>query len=58
MPDKPGARGYQAFMKCYEKGVLTRVTGDTIALSPPLIISEQQIDELTGTLGAALRELG
>jgi beta-alanine--pyruvate transaminase len=33
------------------------VTGDIIALSPPLIISETQIDELVGTLGAVLREL-
>lgn len=55
---KPGARGYQAFMKCYEKGVLTRVTGDTIALSPPLIINEPQIDELVEVLGSALREVG
>ena len=58
VPGKPGARGYQAFMKCYEKGVLTRVTGETIALSPPLIINEPQIDELVGVLGSALREVG
>jgi beta-alanine--pyruvate transaminase len=57
LPGKPGARGYQAFLKCFAKGVLTRVTGDTLALSPPLIISKEQIDELAGTLGSALREL-
>ena len=28
-------------------GVLVRVTGDTIALSPPLIVSKQQIDEMS-----------
>jgi beta-alanine--pyruvate transaminase len=38
--------------------VLIRTTGDIIALSPPLIINKQQIDELVGTLGSALRELG
>ena len=32
--------------------------GDIIALSPPFIISKQQIDELMGTLGNALREVG
>jgi beta-alanine--pyruvate transaminase len=38
--------------------VLIRTTGDIIALSPPLIISEQQIDELVGVIGDALREIG
>jgi len=56
-PGKPGTRAFQAFLRCFEKGILVRVTGDIIALSPPLIISETQIDELVGTLGAVLREL-
>ena len=42
----PGARAYDAFVAAYEAGVLIRVTGDTIALSPPLIVSRAQIDEL------------
>ena len=42
----------------YEKGVLIRTTGDIIALSPPLVISKPQIDELVGTLGGVLREMG
>ena len=58
LPGKPGARGLQVFLKCFEKGVLTRVTGDIVALSPPLIIEKSQIDELVGTIGAALREAG
>jgi beta-alanine--pyruvate transaminase len=53
----PGKRGFQTFLRCYEKGILARNTGDIIVLSPPLIISEGQIDELIGTLGAALREI-
>jgi beta-alanine--pyruvate transaminase len=57
-PGKPSARAFQVFLKCYEKGVLIRTTGDIIALSPPLIINKQQVDELVGTLGAALRDLG
>jgi beta-alanine--pyruvate transaminase len=36
--------------------VLIRTTGDIIALSPPLVISKPQIDELVGTLAAVLRE--
>jgi beta-alanine--pyruvate transaminase len=57
-PGKPTERAFKTFLRCYEKGVLIRTTGDIIALSPPLIISKQQIDELVGTLGSALRELG
>ena len=57
-PGKPGARGYQVFLKCFESGVLTRVAGDILALSPPLIISKQQIDEMVGTIGAVLRGIG
>jgi len=57
-PGKPTERAFKAFRKCYEKGVLIRTTGDIIALSPPLIISKAQIDELVGTLGGVLREIG
>ena len=57
-PGKPAERAYRTFLRCYEKGVLIRTTGDILALSPPLIISEQQIDELVGVIGDALRELG
>ncbi len=55
---KPAERAFKTFLKCYEKGLLIRTTGDIIALSPPLIISKPQIDELVGILGAALREVG
>ena len=49
-PGAPGARGYEAFVKAFEDGVLIRVTGDTIALSPPLIIEKPQIDKLFDTV--------
>ena len=52
----PGACGYAAYLRCFEAGLLVRVTGDTIALSPPLVISEQQIDHAVETIRAALRE--
>ena len=57
-PGRPAERAFRTFLKCYENGVLIRTTGDIIALSPPFIISKQQIDELVGTLGKALREVG
>jgi len=55
---KPGARAFNVFLRCFEKGLLIRTTGDIIALSPPLIISESQIDELVDILGGALRDSG
>ncbi|HEY0524431.1 MAG TPA: aspartate aminotransferase family protein [Stellaceae bacterium] len=54
-PGKPGARGFDAFLKCYEKGLLTRVTGDIIALSPPLIVEKPQIDQMFGTIADVLK---
>ena len=51
----PGARGFEVFVDCFNRGVLARVTGDIIALSPPLIIEKAQIDELVGTIGAAIK---
>ena len=53
----PGARGFDAFTSCYERGLLVRVTGDIIALSPPLIIERSQIDELFEVLRGVLRSL-
>lgn len=53
-PGAPGARGYEVFTRCYAAGVLVRVTGDIIALSPPLIIKAGHIDQLVGTIGEVL----
>ncbi|EIJ44570.1 omega-amino acid/pyruvate aminotransferase [Herbaspirillum sp. GW103] len=52
-----GARAYDAFVRAFNDGILIRVTGDIIALSPPLIINKQQIDELFGKLAAILKTL-
>ncbi len=53
---KPGARGYEVFLKCFERGVMVRQTGDTIAMSPPLIIEPKQIERMAETLGSVIRE--
>ncbi len=53
-PGRPGARAAEVFNKCFEKGVLTRYTGDIIAISPPLIIEEKQIAQIFETIGAVL----
>jgi beta-alanine--pyruvate transaminase len=46
----PGARAYEAFVKCFEAGVLVRYTGDILAFSPPLIVDEEQIARIFGTV--------
>lgn len=54
----PGTRAYDVFIQCFwDKGVLIRTTGDVIALSPPLIISEPQIDELFASIASVLKTL-
>jgi beta-alanine--pyruvate transaminase len=55
MAGKPGARAYDAFVKCFEQGLLIRVTGDIIALSPPLIVEKPHIDEMFGRLGEVIK---
>jgi beta-alanine--pyruvate transaminase len=52
---QPGKRAFSVFLDCWEKGVLIRTTGDTIALSPPLIIENQHIDQIIGTISDALK---
>ena len=53
----PGKRGFETFLSAYELGSLTRVTGDIIALSPPLIVEKSHIDQLVDTLGKAISKL-
>ncbi|KAA2244126.1 aspartate aminotransferase family protein [Salinarimonas soli] len=52
---EPTKRAFSCFLECFERGVLIRTTGDIIALSPPLIISKGQIDEIVGTLSDVLK---
>lgn len=53
----PGARAYDLFVDCFERGLLIRVTGDIVALSPPLIISLDQIDQIVTTLADGMKRL-
>jgi len=57
-PGKPGARAYEAFLKCFEAGVLIRYTGDTLAFSPPLIVEKAQIERIFDTVRTALAAVG
>ena len=48
--DAPTKRAFAAFIEAFEKGVLIRTTGDIIALSPPLIVQKEHIDQIVDTL--------
>ncbi|MEJ2173410.1 MAG: aspartate aminotransferase family protein [bacterium] len=52
-----GARGFEAHLKAWEQGVYMRVTGDIIALAPPLIIEKPQIDALFDCVRGVLKEI-
>ncbi|MBT3699874.1 MAG: aspartate aminotransferase family protein [Alphaproteobacteria bacterium] len=54
---EPTKRAFAAFLACYEKGLLIRTTGDIIALSPPLMITKPQIDEMFGILADVIKNL-
>ena len=54
-PGQPGKRAYEVFVKAFEAGVLIRVTGDIIALSPPLIVERAHIDRIVECVGSMLR---
>ncbi|HKG77548.1 MAG TPA: aspartate aminotransferase family protein [Beijerinckiaceae bacterium] len=55
-PDAFGQRAYEAMEHAYHDiGAMIRITGDTIALSPPLIVTEGQIGEIVEKAGQAIR---
>jgi beta-alanine--pyruvate transaminase len=53
----PGARGFETYLKCFERGVLIRNTADILALAPALIVEEAQIDEIVSTIRDVLKDL-
>ncbi|HUP97754.1 MAG TPA: aspartate aminotransferase family protein [Usitatibacter sp.] len=53
----PGARGFETYLKCFERGVLVRNTADIIALAPALIVEDAQLDQMISTLREVLGEI-
>jgi beta-alanine--pyruvate transaminase len=55
-PDAPGQRAYDALVTAFnDHGLMMRITGDTLALTPPLIITEAQIAELIDKVRKVIR---
>src|SRR5690349_8259929 len=57
-PDAVGKRAYEAMENAFhEHDILLRITGETLALTPPLTISEAQIGEVADKLRAVIRSV-
>src|SRR6201991_5095014 len=54
--DLVGKRGYDAMVSAFhDNDLMMRIAGDTIALTPPLIISEDQIGEVMDKVGKVIK---
>jgi beta-alanine--pyruvate transaminase len=56
-PGAPTARAMEVFEACFDEGLLIRVTGDIIALSPPLILEKSHIDRMVETIRKVLAKV-
>jgi len=55
-PGAVGLRAYETMERAFaDEGLMVRITGETIALSPPLIVSEAEIGEIFEKLGRVIR---
>jgi beta-alanine--pyruvate transaminase len=55
-PDAVGRRAYDVMERGYhDEGLMIRISGDTLALSPPLIVSEAQIGEIVEKTGRLIK---
>ena len=53
----PTTLGRDVYEECFNNGLMVRFTGNTIAISPPLIIKNKQIDTIFNTLGKAIKKV-
>lgn len=56
-PGAAGERGYEAFERCWDKGVFVRPVGDALAFCPPLIAEEKHLDQMFSTVAEVLKTL-
>ncbi|MFQ5785865.1 MAG: aspartate aminotransferase family protein [Alphaproteobacteria bacterium] len=53
----PGVRGYELLQRTYEAGLMVKMTGDAVLLSPPLVAEREHIDEICDKLRTALARI-
>jgi beta-alanine--pyruvate transaminase len=55
-PDAVGKRGFEAMERGFhDEGIMFRIVGDSIAVTPPLIVSESQIGEIFEKVGRVIK---
>ncbi|MBV1702438.1 MAG: aspartate aminotransferase family protein [Hyphomicrobiales bacterium] len=55
-PDAIGKRAFDALNHAFfEEGLMVRTAGESLVLTPPLVISEAQIDEIVDKMGRIIR---
>ena len=55
-PGAPGERGYEAMERAFhDEDLVIRITGDTLAIAPPLIVSEAEIGEIFEKVARVIR---
>jgi beta-alanine--pyruvate transaminase len=52
-----GARGYDVMVDCFNRGLYLRISGDSFAMSPPLIVEKSHIDEMVSILGDSIKRV-
>ena len=52
-----GARGYDVMVDCFNRGLYLRQSGDSFAMSPPLIVERSHIDDMVSILGDAIKRV-
>ena len=50
-----GARAYEVFEKCWDKGVFVRPVGEALAFCPPLIAEKKHLDQMFGVVAEVLK---
>ena len=57
-PTRVGKRGFEAMERGFhDEGIMFRIVGDSIAVTPPLIVSESQIGEIFDKVGKVIKAL-
>ncbi len=55
--DAPSARGYEVMVDCFNSGLYIRQSGDAFAMSPPLTVEKNHIDDLVSILSDAIKRV-
>lgn len=53
----PGARGYEAFLEGYKRGVFYRLNGEIFQIAPPLISTREHVDQMVDVMAETFRAI-